>query len=73
MSLSVSRVTGRASSIASTGATHTFSTPSTGARYAMRAPSWLNLTSVRSGFPNNAFLGIKSGVWVIVCSSSNSH
>ena len=61
MPLPVSPVTGRASSITSTGATQTFSTPSTGAKYEICAPSWLSFTDVRSGFPNNTFLGINSG------------
>ena len=42
--------------------------PSTGARYEMRVPSWLILTSARSGFPNSVFLGINSGSLVIRCS-----
>ena len=38
----------------------------------MRAPSWLNFTSVRSGFPNSIFLGINSAMSVIDC-SLNGH
>ena len=49
------------SSSASAGATQTFITPFNGARYEMRDPSWLILTDVRSGFPNNTLLDISSG------------
>lgn len=58
--LSVSVVTAVASSIALTGATQTFMTPSTGARNARWRPSWLTVGIPLSELPYKTLLGINA-------------